>query len=432
MRQKPTWNTGTVSTASGLGDPADASATSKSDSEVTFEHHLGADGTGGGKWLGRQWLLHLTAGAEATVEVNLSAGPATWSVLVREPGRRVQLHATVVGAGGRATVLEEGRGDSFGGRIPAECFEGSVKLRLHMSNRHSWLKPKTVEVQVRPLADFEDDWRRTLSSLSTVCDALPWVSTLVKRTFLKQKDVALRAFRLEVVEVQRIGNASLWESYARRRAEVAEELAALGPAQGALLSLTAKTDALVPVPCLAAANEHWLFHGTSPMGARAIASHVFRQPGATLAHGSAYGEGIYFSECSSKADLYATPESLDEDAPECANRKSCTAACCPPSCFKPAMRCCMLLCRVTLGRVNVVESMWPDKKKIASDLSTGAFHSVLGDRERLFNAYREFVVPDAAQVIPEFIIWYRRHNETPFHRWKRDNWGEEPLFNGWF
>jgi hypothetical protein len=41
-------------------------------------------------------------------------------------------------------------------------------------------------------------------------------------------------------------------------------------------------------------------------------------------------------------------------------------------------------------------------------LATGAFDSVLGDREAEVGTYREFVVFDQAQIYPEYIVIYSR------------------------
>lgn len=51
--------------------------------------------------------------------------------------------------------------------------------------------------------------------------------------------------------------------------------------------------------------EHYLFHGTSPENAKAIAANGFRRIMAGSNAGTAFGRGCYFAEASSKSDEYA-------------------------------------------------------------------------------------------------------------------------------
>lgn len=134
----------------------------------------------------------------------------------------------------------------------------------------------------------------------------------------------------------------------------------------------------------ASCNEVYLWHGTSPGAVAGIKAAGFRtelagrRRAATL-----FGDGIYFAECSSKADEYAKPE------------KDGTYAGC----------CALLLCRVVLGRPCVL--LDADRGAVDAALRTGC-HSVIGDRERARGTYREFVVFDNAQAYPEYIVLYTR------------------------
>ena len=47
-----------------------------------------------------------------------------------------------------------------------------------------------------------------------------------------------------------------------------------------------------------------------------------------------------------------------------------------------------------------------------SDVQSGGFHSVLGDREKARGTYREFVVYDQDQAYPEYLIIYRRTSDS--------------------
>ncbi|CAE7249663.1 PARP12 [Symbiodinium sp. CCMP2456] len=55
--------------------------------------------------------------------------------------------------------------------------------------------------------------------------------------------------------------------------------------------------------------ELYLFHGTSPVGAKAISEQGFRRILAGVNAGTAFGRGCYFAEASSKSDEYAQPDS---------------------------------------------------------------------------------------------------------------------------
>jgi hypothetical protein len=79
-------------------------------------------------------------------------------------------------------------------------------------------------------------------------------------------------------------------------------------------------------------NEHWLFHGSSQAGVEGIAQGDFRLELAGTHRGTMYGNGVYFAECSSKADEYA---------------------------YEEEGLCRMLLCRVVLGRMLIDQSARP-------------------------------------------------------------------------
>lgn len=152
-------------------------------------------------------------------------------------------------------------------------------------------------------------------------------------------------------------------------------------------------------------NEFWLFHGTTAEAARSIARDGFTKPSKAV-HGMVFGSGTYFCECSAKADLYAVPASDsfgEEDR---------------------AGLCCMLLCRVVLGKSFVSRTLKPELSKIVAALETGQCHSVLGDREELLCSYREFVISNPAQAYPEFIVWYRRVRKKSLEKWWDDRFGQ--------
>mmetsp|Transcript_99063 Transcript_99063/g.275819 ORF Transcript_99063/g.275819 Transcript_99063/m.275819 type:complete len:679 (-) Transcript_99063:129-2165(-) len=132
----------------------------------------------------------------------------------------------------------------------------------------------------------------------------------------------------------------------------------------------------------AASNEAWLFHGTSEKAAELITSGDFLVEKAGSNAGTLFGRGIYMAECCSKADEYSV-EGAD------------------------GLRC-MLLCRVTLGSILYCDDEAPDVNRLVQECMTERFHSVLGDREKVHNTFREFIVYNDDQVYPEYVFYYRR------------------------
>jgi len=106
--------------------------------------------------------------------------------------------------------------------------------------------------------------------------------------------------------------------------------------------------------------------------------------------GALYGRGLYFAEASSKSDEYA-----GEDAGDALSSKNLHA---------------MLLCRVVCGRILYTDAEKPDAELLERRcaVASGEHDSVLGDREACRGTYREYVVYQAPQVYPEYIVVYRR------------------------
>ncbi|CAE7028743.1 unnamed protein product [Symbiodinium natans] len=121
---------------------------------------------------------------------------------------------------------------------------------------------------------------------------------------------------------------------------------------------------------------------------------------ALQATGTLYGRGTYFAESITKADEYAKP---DDDG-----------------------LCCVLVCRIAAGTVlyndearfaesghalklTVLQAqVTPDADKLQSSCISGEYHSILGDREKCRNTFKEFVIFDADQVYVEYALFYKR------------------------
>eukprot|EP00438_Fugacium_kawagutii_P023830 Skav212415 [mRNA] locus=scaffold202:17594:17908:- [translate_table: standard] len=97
-----------------------------------------------------------------------------------------------------------------------------------------------------------------------------------------------------------------------------------------------------------------------------------------------FGLGLYLAESCAKSDEYSE-ESQDGSG----------------------LRC-LLLCRTVLGNVKYCDDIAPDTTELVEACLRGPFHSVLGDRQKVHGTFREFIVYNAGQVYPEYILWYRR------------------------
>lgn len=129
-------------------------------------------------------------------------------------------------------------------------------------------------------------------------------------------------------------------------------------------------------------NEWMLFHGTDQDAAEAVCKTGFATCLAGISTGTLYGAGTYFAESITKADEYSK---LDKEG-----------------------LCCTLLCRVAGGKVLYNDETTPDATKLQRAVFSGERDSVLGDREKDRNTFREFVIYDTDQCYAEYILWYRR------------------------
>merc|ERR1712226_1601863 len=97
-----------------------------------------------------------------------------------------------------------------------------------------------------------------------------------------------------------------------------------------------------------------------------------------------FGNGIYLAEMCSKADEYASDD-----------REG----------IYVGMRA-MLVCRVLAGRMLENADQTPDGRALSRQIDGRNYHSLLGDRESAVGSYREFIVYDEAQVLPEYVVVY--------------------------
>eukprot|EP00933_Yihiella_yeosuensis_P004325 TRINITY_DN1086_c0_g1_i1.p1 TRINITY_DN1086_c0_g1~~TRINITY_DN1086_c0_g1_i1.p1 ORF type:complete len:1023 (+),score=164.48 TRINITY_DN1086_c0_g1_i1:102-3170(+) len=128
-------------------------------------------------------------------------------------------------------------------------------------------------------------------------------------------------------------------------------------------------------------NERYLFHGTNPEAAHAIARDVFHIEKAGSCAGSMFGRGIYLAENASKSDEYAK-----EGAGVYLGL------------------CAMLVCRAVLGEVHTVSC----SGDLEAYVRSGQYDSVCGDRLAAAGTFREMVFYDEEAVYAEFIVIYAR------------------------
>ena len=348
-------------------------------------------------WRGRIWSFKLGAGASTSVEARFVDDGAHWIVIMKDRGPGIDVKAVLLTDDGEHELDHE-TGQSFHGQTPV--VEGGAVLQLHFRNQHASFTERHVEVK---MFLFHAGARIGEHSFVNAV-LLKWMSDLMHHTFCR-RDVKLKANSLNVVEVERVLHNDLWENYVRTRKSIMLQLSQQSNEHFAhsTTHCTMLTDSHVPLPLSQAANEHWLFHGTSAANVMSILDNGFEDDH-HLTHGSAFGSGIYFTECSSKADMYTSPAEHTEE-------------------HDHGGLCCMLLCRVTLGRARKLDTQFHyDSAQIADEIKSGQYHSVLADREKLFSSYREFVT-QADQAYPEFLIWYERHQKSSLQQWKDRNWG---------
>jgi len=202
---------------------------------------------------------------------------------------------------------------------------------------------------------------------------------------------------IEVVSVRQVLNLPVWQNYVLFREQVQRSTwrrvhpwpsTVDKPITNSWLSCpeVQKAPSFLE-PLRTDVNEAWLFHGTSFEGAEGITDVDFSISMAGSSAGTLYGRGVYLAECCSKSDEYCRPNS-------------------------DGLRV-MLVCRATLGNVYYTAERSPNPGELERQCGyltkkPGKYHSVLGDRKKAVNTYREFIVFDSDLVYPAFIVIYRR------------------------
>jgi len=185
------------------------------------------------------------------------------------------------------------------------------------------------------------------------------------------------------LEARRVEDSELWRRYAQK----CHEVQAKGGCRGLRVKTTEELRGAAKSELNASVNEVYLFHGTSLESAGGIARAGFRIDLAGSKVGAAYGRGAYFAERSTKSDEYAQPDAEG--------------------------RCTMLLCRVCLGEVYRLQEFDTHGERHVLE-SKGQYNSLLGDGEARAGTFQEFVLYEASQIYPEYLIVYKRcHCRSP-------------------
>lgn len=181
-------------------------------------------------------------------------------------------------------------------------------------------------------------------------------------------------FRLEVVHAFRSEHAELYRRFTERRSEYTHS------PDGSFHVKTQRSGKFINDRL--GAGESLLFHGTNPSSAMGILKTGFALDHAGKSTGTMLGYGVYLAECSSKSDEYARDDGGGT---------------------YPGLMA-LLVCRCLVGKPYIVHE--------AGDHVTGAKKAgsdcVVGDRESKVGTYREFVMFDERQVLPEYAVIYRR------------------------
>lgn len=153
------------------------------------------------------------------------------------------------------------------------------------------------------------------------------------------------------------------------------------------------------------ANEWPLFHASIPEALHGIARTGFTMKklgsGGTTGTGGLYGNGTYFGDSITKADEYSRRK-VEKKFGDFKEFQGCRTA---------------SICRVVGGRHFYTDKDVndKDKPKFAERVLEGNFNSTVGDRLKLKNSFREYVVYDASATYLEYILFFKRKGVPPKH-----------------
>lgn len=305
---------------------------------------------------------------------------------------------------------------------PDRTFEVQYKLRgdhaPNVINEEDRLRSKTVSAHILP-----SYWTNVQITDNDAFDQMIYMDSSLHETFNKLLEVTYREKatqdrrcpkRLErercaktpggcpcvqpggvpglptgfkVRRVVRVEDSGMWADYVAKREiiaarrEVQMPLAQLDPAVISDEAVDEYSNTFEPLE--RSLNEVYLWHGTNVRAALSIAQNDFSIDLAGSNTGTMYGRGAYLAEHCTKADEYAVDE--------------------PGGYYEGVYA--LLLCRVCLGKFYYTKVREPEA---GDKIKSGEFDSTVGDRLAAADTFREFVVYDADQIYPEYVVLYSR------------------------
>jgi hypothetical protein len=292
----------------------------------------------------------------------------------------------------RACELTNGKYDATRQERAAEYLEACIPTIALDDCFVTYPEQRFVDLGETELAKFRDVLSKTHKNKAN------WTRDrdMATGVYIPQSEVPQG---YELVGVRRNENPALWRVYQISR-EIMKIKCQKTPPPGLgkfepWTPFTAQvTDDWKELGLCHEANEWLLLHSGAPEALSAIARTGFSMAklgcGADSAGGGLYGDGTYFAESITKADEYAR-RTVEEDG----KFAGCRA---------------VALVRVLGGRHFYTEQdvEQEDKPKFAKRVLQGHFDSTVGDRYKLKNTFREYVVYASAGTYLEYVLYYRR------------------------
>ena len=226
-----------------------------------------------------------------------------------------------------------------------------------------------------------------------------WLSDIVFRQSSQSPPSPLRTARspkniditvaLRCLKVVRVEDSEMWTDY-----RAAQKAVALRAVRG-LQRIEVHTAEALPQRehrrLKEELNEVYLFYGTSPQNVMYISHHGFPVTMSGDMFGFDFGEGAYLHEDASEADKRSSDDKNGYYQGYFA----------------------MLLCRVTLGAVQILQKADPDAHlHVGPDKDFDSTVGSYGSHSGSGMVRREFVVTERAQIYPEYAIIYERITEN--------------------
>ena len=227
---------------------------------------------------------------------------------------------------------------------------------------------------------------------------------------------------LRILKVTRVENEVLWRSYSSKRALIPPPSHLLSDVKTADIEITKQLGLDVTK------NEHLLFHGSPPQLVDIITSQGFDERVSRTS--GFFGAGIYFSECSSKADAYCGRNvSINQDERKMNDEEKVNDDKKTKS-GSIGEKAKMIVSRVILGDAHFTNKPLKGIRRppcVLGHINCNHNHNQSSSQNhklcnsvisthvvnKLLKNYREFVIYDRELSYPEFVVEYERTNLDP-------------------